>query len=157
MRSISLVILVTIFASSFVLVCPGQTNQQGHKEKGITQKSDSTTFKFLKKYDKKYPYEVKLLDNSILKQRLKTLLGNRYSFLKSKWAVEIPIEIKDNIFIAYACETHNCDATNFMIIVDINRNIVYAGIREERKAVTYSEDNSKGPVQLQDWAKENNY
>jgi hypothetical protein len=148
MRSVLLVIFITIFTSSFVTNCPAQADQQGKKEKVSTQRSDSTTFRFLKKYNKKYPYEVKLLDNSTLKQRLKTLLGKRYSFLKAKWAVETPIEIRDNIFVAAACETHNCDATNFIIVVDIRRNIVYAGIREERKVMTYSEDGSKGPAQL---------
>jgi hypothetical protein len=98
---------------------------------------------FLKKLDGKYPYEVKLLDNSVFMKRLKNLLGNeRYAFLKDNWATEMPIQFSDNIFVAEGCQAHNCGATKFIIVYNFNNNVIYAGIREEEYAKTFSEDGS---------------
>ncbi len=106
---------------------------------------------FLRNYDGKYPYKVKLLDNPVLTKRLKKLLGNRYKFFKDTWNVEIPIEVKDNIFKASACEAHNCSSTNFIILADLSKNVLYAGIREDDQVKKYSE-NGSDLKQLNDWA-----
>ncbi|MDP1726238.1 MAG: hypothetical protein Q8M15_05600 [Bacteroidota bacterium] len=117
--------------------------------------SISNNLDFLKKLNGKYPYEVKLFDNSILKQRLKKLLGNsRYNFLKETWAVETPMEFANNIFVASGCQAHNCGSTNFIIVVDLTNNVMYAGIREEDKVKTYSEDGSNSP-KVNEWENEN--
>ena len=108
--------------------------------------SNSNNLDFLKKLNGKYPYQVKLLDNSALMQRLKKLLGNsRYNFLKETWAVEIPMEFANNIFVASGCQAHNCSSTNFIIVFDFSNNVMYAGIREEDRVKTYSEDGSNSP------------
>ncbi|MCC7401882.1 MAG: hypothetical protein IT214_10410 [Chitinophagaceae bacterium] len=106
---------------------------------------------YLKNYAGKYPYDVKLFDNPELTGRLKKLLGNRYQFFKDTWDVETPIEIKNNIFKASACEAHNCDATNFIIFVDLSTNTLYAGIKEEGQIKKYAERGSD-LKELDDWA-----
>lgn len=98
---------------------------------------------FLKSYDGKYPHEVKLLDNPALVRRLKALVGNRFSFIKETWAVEIPMEVDAMFFKASACEAHNCGYTNFIIVYDFTTDVLYAGVREEQVVKTYSEDGSK--------------
>ena len=76
----------------------------------------STSLAYLKNYDSKYPGEVKLFSKPQFVNRVKALIGTRYTLLKNYWNVESPIEIVNDIFIAYACRPHNCDITNFMIV-----------------------------------------
>ena len=117
--------------------------------------SVSNTLDFLKKFDGKYPHEVKLLDNALFTQRLRKLLGNsRYNFLKETWAVETPMEFANNIFVASACQAHFCASTNFIIAVDFTKNVMYAGIREDDHVKTYSEDGSRS-LEVSDWANGN--
>ena len=156
----------TIFALIllvFVVFSCNQTTKSNDNKKG--HKTDSQTIKqpintnldsldFLKKFNGKYPNDVKLFDNLTLKLRLQKLLGNRYTFLKETWAVENPIEIKNNIFIATGCQTHNCGSTNFIIVIDFSNKVVYAGIREEEKVKLYSENGSSNQ-ELNNWAKSN--
>lgn len=124
----------------------------------VRQQSDNSTsnnLDFLKKLNGKYPYEVKLLDNTAFTQRLKKLLGNsRYNFLKETWAVETPMEFANNIFVASGCQAHNCGSTNFIIVVDFSNNVMYAGIREEDNVKTYSEDGSNSS-KVSEWANGN--
>jgi hypothetical protein len=83
-----------------------------------------------------------LLDDSILRKRLKNLIGNSYNFLVSNWDVENPIVVKNNIFVAFGCQSHNCDSTNFIIIMDFSKNILYCGVRENNNVKSFSEDGS---------------
>jgi hypothetical protein len=164
--TLNLVILIAVFPATFAV---SSCNQAGNKEKAVTNipvnaATDSQSVKqpeaanpiqgdldFLKALDGKYPYAVKLLDNAALQSRLKNLLGNRFAFVKKTWAVETPIEVKNNVFVASGCQAHNCSSTNFIIVVDLTKNKMYAGIREEEKVKTYSEDGTN-PPQLNDWA-----
>lgn len=163
MRHFNLAILTATFLATFAF----SIHSQAGKEKALTEKANEPLMKkqkadssapanlnSLKKLNGKYPYNVKLLDNPALKKRLQKLLGNRFTFLKKTWAVETPIEIKNNVFVAKGCETHNCSSTNFIIVVNFTKNILYAGVREEDKVKTYSEDGSM-PEQLNEWAKGN--
>ncbi len=142
-------------------------NELLKKEQELNQKSSKTTtdnstikqpdnstlnnLDFLKKLNGKYPYEVKLFENTALMQRLKKLLGNsRYNFLKETWAVETPMEFANNIFVASGCQAHNCGSTNFIIVFDFSNNVMYVGIREEDKVKTYSEDGSNSP-KINEW------
>jgi hypothetical protein len=130
---------------------PGNNNDVHKACWSYLQKKDTGNLNFLKKYAGKYPHDVKLLNNTTLTTRLKKLLGNRYAFLKKTWAVETPIEINNNVFSAGGCQTHNCSDTNFIIVVDFSKNILYAGIREENKVKVYAEDASTNQ-QVTDWA-----
>jgi hypothetical protein len=108
----------------------------------------------LKKLNGKYPYDAKLLDNPVLTRRLKNLLKGRYRFLKETWAVETPIEINNNIFVASGCQQHNCGNTNFIIVVDFSKDILYAGVREDEVVKVYSEDGSSNEEIIK-WANNN--
>lgn len=95
---------------------------------------------FLKTLNGKYPNDVKLFDNAPFTERLKKLTGDRYNFLRETWAVETPMEYSNDVFVASACQAHNCGSTNFIIVYDFSKNVMYAGIREEEKVKTYAED-----------------
>ncbi len=179
MHHLNQMILITSFLVIFAFSSCNQAGRSGNKEKALIEKvqepgkdsvkpttdSQATTIQghgnsssgdldFLRNLNGKYPYEVKLLDNPTLEKRLKNLLGTRFGFLKETWAVESAIEIKNNIFIATACQAHNCGSTNFIIVVDLSKNVMYAGVREEEQVKTYSEDGSS-IQQLNEWAKGN--
>jgi hypothetical protein len=113
--------------------------------------STSNSLDFLKKLNGKYPYEAKLFDNSTFTKRLKKLLGNsRYNFLTETWTVESPMEFVNNVFVASGCQAHICSSTNFIIVVDFSKNVMYAGIREEGEVKTYSEDGSNS-LKVSEW------
>jgi hypothetical protein len=116
--------------------------------------SNPKDLKYLRTLTGKYPSEVALLSKGKLKGRIKLLLKDRLKFLKSKWNVENPIEIKDSNCILWACQQHNCSNTNFIIVVDFRKNVVYAGIREEESIKVFSEDGSTNP-EVTKWANRN--
>ena len=92
-----------------------------------------------------------MLENKHIKNTLIAMLGNkRFSFLKRNFSVENPIDIKDNLLTATACQQHNCSDTNFIVIVDISNGKVYAGIRENGVVKTYP-SNVEKPIQLVAW------
>ena len=140
-----LMILLPFFISS------GSVAQNKTKVKP----KESTSLAYLKNYNGKYPGEVKLFSKPQFVNRVKSLIGTRYTTLKNYWDVESPIEITGDIFIAYACRPHNCDITNFMIIYDLKNDKMFVGIREEEKAKTYSENGTPIPARMDDWVKNN--
>ncbi len=107
-------------------------------------------FAYLRDYAGKYPAEVKLLEDTRLKPRLLKMMGDRFSFMEKYWAVEMPLEIKGNMFVANACMAHNCGITDFIIVVDLAKGLVYSGIREEGKVNLYAEDGS-GNIEIDNW------
>lgn len=107
---------------------------------------------YLKKFKGEYPYEGNLFNDKLLSKRLKSLLKNRFFFLKKTWAVETPIEVNNNTFKAWGCKQHFCDSTNFIIVVDFKKNVIYVGIRENENVKVYSEDGSIN-IEVNNWAK----
>jgi len=113
---------------------------QGH---AIAQPG-SDGYRYLMGYNGQYSYDVKLLEGKKLKQSLTLLLGpERLKFLTKYWNVENPMTVENGIFSAAACQQHNCSDTNFIIVVDIEANKLYVGIRENGKAKIYPAEASK--------------
>lgn len=108
--------------------------------------SPENSLEFLNSTNGNYPKDMNLLEDSTLKQRLKKLIGIRYYFLVENWNVENPIVVKNNFFVAFGCQSQNCDSTNFIIIIDFSKDILYAGIRENNNVESYSEDGSNTQI-----------
>lgn len=70
----------------------------------------------------KYPMEVKLLDNPLVKSRLEKLLKDDYANFRKFWMVETPILIEENILYATGCEQHNCAANQYVLEIDLSQN-----------------------------------
>ncbi len=88
----------------------------------------------------KYPTEANLLANEDLKTRLTELLGQeRYDFLAANFNVESPIEEKDDLYTAYACQQNNCSETNFTIIYDAKSNVLSVIYRVDGNDETFTE------------------
>lgn len=115
----------------------------------------NTNLGFLKKYNGKYTYEVKLLSNPTLKKRIVDLIGNeKYNYMKTTWRVEGGITVENNMFDASGCEQHNCGNTNFIIVVDLGKDILYVGYRVENEILKFGEDQNY-PKLILDWESEN--
>lgn len=114
-----------------------------------------TNLEFLKKYNGKYTYEVKLLSNPILKKRIVDLIGvQKYNYMKTTWRVEGGITVENKMFDASGCEQHNCGNTNFIVVVDLEKDILYVGYRVENEIQKFGEDQNF-PKLILDWEKEN--
>ena len=65
----------------------------------------------------RYPFDVKLLTNKTLKDRMIKLMGlQRYKTLVEYFQVETPVEFFDGAYVAFACQAHNCGFTEFEIL-----------------------------------------
>ena len=116
--------------------------------------NNANDLRFLRKLTGKYPYEVELFNNSIFLSRLENLIGvERLKFLIKNWNVETPIECPDDIFVAFACQAHNCPSTNFMIVYNFSNDVLYVGIREDDHVETYSGDGNT-TQEIIDWMEE---
>ncbi|SFB81420.1 Inhibitor of vertebrate lysozyme (Ivy) [Flexibacter flexilis DSM 6793] len=120
-----------------------------------SERAPAEDLEFLKKLNGKYPYEVKLLNSPQLTTRLQKLMGENYNALKEFWEVEEPIKVDENQFVASACQAHNCDNTNFIIVYNFKENMLYVGVRQEQQVQTYSEDGNTCPT-LKKWIGEGN-
>ena len=131
-------------------VKPTTSNQTTKQQ--LSDNAVSDNLDFLNKLDKKYPHEIELLDNPIIKKRLKKMLGTQYDFMKSIWEVETPIEISNGLFYAEGMQAHSGGDPSAVLMADINKNVLYVGIRKDEQEKIYSEDGSNAPQRLQDWA-----
>ena len=134
-------------------------NKSVKSEAGQTKleinKNVESSLNSLRKFDGKYAYEVKLLSNPILKNRLINLIGKkRYNYMKSTWAVEGGISIENEILEAWGCEAHNCDMTNFEIVADLNNDKLYVGYMVEGKSEKFGET-ADFPEALLEWEQDN--
>lgn len=119
------------------------------------RKSEETSLSSLRKFNGEYPYDVKLLSNPILKKRLISLIGKkRYNYMKATWAVEGGVMVENDILEAGGCEAHNCDMTNFIIVVDLKKDVLYVGYMIEEDIKKFGETNDF-PKQLLQWEQEN--
>lgn len=119
------------------------------------RKSEETLLSSLRKFNGEYPFDVKLLSNPILKKRLISLIGKkRYEYMKTTWAVEGGIMVENDILEAVGCEAHNCDMTNFIIVVDLKKDILYMGYMVEGEIKKFGETDDF-PKQLLQWEQEN--
>lgn len=107
---------------------------------------------FLKKYNGKYPHDVKLLDHPIIKKRLTKLIGKQYDYLKKIWEEETTIEINNGYFYASAMQAHSGGDPGAVIMADFKKNVLFVGIRKYQNVRVYSEDRSKAPQRMLDWS-----
>jgi hypothetical protein len=110
-------------------------NAQQKKTNTSTAKSNNLSY--MKSYNDKYPFEVKLIEKKgAFRTRLQKLMGKeKFQDLEDFFNVESPITIKNNVMIAYGCMQHNCDGFYFKIFYDFNKDIINVGIKEGEKPI----------------------
>ena len=97
------------------------------------------------------------MNNPIMEKGLKRLTADRFNFLKKYFDVQIPIVVKNNLFIAEGCKAHECPQINFILIVDLTKDVLYVGIRDDVNVKTFSEDGSPNPEPLKAWLVNGNF
>lgn len=132
------------------------TKKENDKSINISNtKTEETSLNSLRKFNGEYSYDVKLLSSPILKKRLISLIGKkRYEYMKTTWAVEGGIMVENDILEAGGCEAHNCDMTNFIIVVDLKKDILYVGYMVEGEINKFGETDDF-PKQLLQWEQNN--
>ena len=107
------------------------------QKKTNTSTAKSTSLSYMKNYNDKYPFEVKLIEKKgAFRTRLQKLMGKeKFQDLEDFFNVESPISIKNNVMIAYGCMQHNCDGFYFKIFYDFNKDIINVGIKEGEKPI----------------------
>lgn len=107
------------------------------QKKTNTSTAKSTSLSYMKNYNDKYPFEVKLIERKgAFRTRLQKLMGKeKFQDLEDFFNVESPITIKNNVMIAYGCMQHNCDGFYFKIFYDFNKDIINVGIKEGEKPI----------------------
>ncbi|MEJ7624469.1 MAG: hypothetical protein WKF34_10800 [Pyrinomonadaceae bacterium] len=96
----------------------------------------------------------KILDNAVIKARLKKLLGkkNYASFLES-FETQNPIEKNGDILFSSGCLIHACGHLESAIAIDLANNTIHAAIyNEEKKTRYFNEKGSKTPESIISWA-----
>ena len=107
------------------------------QKKTNTSTVKSNNLSYMKSYNDKYPFEVKLIEKKgAFRTRLQKLMGKeKFQDLEDFFNVESPITIKNNVMIAYGCMQHNCDGFYFKIFYDFNKDIINVGIKEGEKPI----------------------
>lgn len=107
------------------------------QKKTNTSTAKSTSLSYMKNYNDKYPFEVKLIEKKgAFRTRLQKLMGKeKFQDLEDFFNVESPITIKNNVMIAYGCMQHNCDGIFFKIFYDFKKDIINVGIKDEEKEI----------------------
>lgn len=97
----------------------------------------------------------KLLNDPIIKIRLKKLLGNKgYESFIASFETVTPISRDDNILFASGCLIHACTHLESAIAIDLDANTIHAAIyNEEKKTRYFNERGSKTPRPISGWAR----
>ena len=96
----------------------------------------------------------KILNNAVIKARLKKLLGakNYASFMESFETLN-PIVKKDTVLFSSGCLIHACTHLESAIAVDLADNTIHAAIyREDKKIKYFNERAAKTPQSIENWA-----
>jgi hypothetical protein len=96
----------------------------------------------------------KLLNDPVIKARLKTLLGksNYASFIES-FETLTPITKDGDTLFSSGCLIHACTHLESAIAIDLKANTIHAAIfNDEKKTRYFNERASKTPAAINDWA-----
>lgn len=121
----------------FIVLAFFSLHFSAQQKKTNTSTAKSTSLSYMKNYNDKYPFEVKLIEKKgAFRTRLQKLMGKeKFQDLEDFFNVESPITIKNNVMIAYGCMQHNCDGFYFKIFYDFNKDIINVGIKEGEKPI----------------------
>ncbi len=145
MRKLNWLFIIIFFISSTNIISAQTT-------KSTTKQTNTGDLSFLKKLDGKYPSD--LLEHPKLKARLKAMMKDfgHYDFInKEVWQTLIPNRIEGKYFIAEGMQLHSGGDPSATIIVDLDTNLIYVGVRDQIEYL-YTEKNAEIPDILKKWA-----
>lgn len=111
-----------------------------------------TSWSRFEDYIGRYAGEVDLLDKEPLKERFHRLLNRDSLLFFQRFQVAPPIEIEGNIFYNEGCQPHNCGMDEAALVIDMSRDIIYAGIAVKGRVKIYAEKKDTAyPQRLREW------
>lgn len=126
MKSFRILSIPFFLFSLFILSCSNNEDNTNYPDtdKEITEVPADADLPVgpLASLKDKYPMEVNLLDNPLIKERLDKMLGDDYSDFRKYWEVETPIVVEDSVLATSGCEQHNCAANQYILQIDLRNN-----------------------------------
>jgi hypothetical protein len=95
-----------------------------------------------------------ILNNPVIKSRLKKLLGAKsYADFTESWETVNPIVKKGNLLFSSGCLIHACGHIESAIAIDLGTQTIHAAIfRETEKTRFFNEKKRKTPAVIRNWA-----
>lgn len=115
----------------------------------INEKSIGKILEYLSGFNNQYSFKVGLFENSIISSRILKMAGNEYD--ESFWDVMPPIEVNDNMLFVEGMRAHSGGSQSIALMIDLNRNVMYLGIKNNNQVKFISEDGSNIPQKLLNW------
>lgn len=114
--------------------------------------NEVTSWSRFEDYTGRYAGEVDLLEKAPLKQRFRDLLGRDTAAFMRRYQVAPPIEVEGGILFNEGCRPHHCASDEAALAIDMNRDIIYAGIAIDGKVKIYAEKgDTAAPQPLKEW------
>ena len=120
----------------------------------INVQAQNGSLNYLKKFEGKYPSDVKLFNTNPLKARLVKLLGNKVKVFNDNMGVQVPLKISNNTLVNTGCLPHSCGSDESAICVLFNTDNILVGIISHGKYSVYSEkpvSKDEYPQAYKDW------
>ena len=118
------------------------------KPKQINLKKENLDY--LKRYNNQYAFDLDLLKNPKLKERIIQLIGNENFKFMDDLTGSTPAELKNNRFSCWIYKAHDACCNHSIIDIDFKKNILYVGICINHDYKLYSEDGSSSE-KLKEW------
>lgn len=98
-------------------------------------------------------YSDTLLNNSVVKMRLRKLLGKKnYASFYESFETLTPIEKKGQFLLTSGCLIHACTHLESAIVIDLVNKTIHAAIfRRNEKTKYFNENGRRTPKALKDW------
>ncbi len=126
------------------------------RDSSSKQTTDTTasTLEFLEAFKDRYPNEVNLIRIPQIETRMRKLMGKEYDYVISIWEVEIPMEVLNGEFYAWAMQAHSGGDQSAVLMADIKKDKLFMGVRNGASVKLYAEDTADIPKRLLEWEKE---
>lgn len=110
------------------------------------------SWKSYEAFNGKYAFDVKLLQQHPLKNRIKHLLGEDEKEFMLRYKVTPPIEVESGILFNEGCKPHDCTVEEAAIAIDMRKDVIYVGIARNKAVKLYGErGDSAYPEKLLQW------
>jgi hypothetical protein len=94
-----------------------------------------------------------LLKNTVIKARLKKLLGNKYDSFMESFETLNPVTREGHYLFSSGCLIHACTHLESAIAVNLTNNTIHAAIfRQDEKTRYFNEGGKTTPKAIRDWA-----
>jgi len=114
--------------------------------------NEVTSWSRFEDYTGRYAGEVDLLEKEPLKERFRALLGRDTAAFMHRYQVAPPIEVEAGILFNEGCRPHHCATDEAALAIDMNRDIIYAGIAINGKVKIYAEkEDTAAPLPFREW------